>query len=69
MDMLIDRAHRLEQVRFTQRDRRHDPNHHVVFRFHYYSDTEDILRKAYKLRERGYGVDRQYPQEIMKARR
>ena len=46
-----------------------NPRRPMVASFHYYSDTEDILRKAYKLRGTGYGVDRQYPQEIMKARR
>lgn len=68
-DMLIDRAHRLGQVRHAHKDREEDPRRPIVVRFHYYSDTEDILRKAYKLRGKGYGVDRQYPQEIKKARR
>ncbi|XP_052799295.1 uncharacterized protein LOC128230907 [Mya arenaria] len=68
-DVLIDRAHRLGQLRFTPIHRRGDPKRPIIARLHNYQDTEEILQKAYRLRGKSYGIDRQYPQEIMEARK
>ncbi|KAH3789196.1 hypothetical protein DPMN_167368 [Dreissena polymorpha] len=64
-DMMIDRAHRLGR-KFTNTD---DQKRPMVVRFRDYIDTETILSKAYKLKRTHFGLDRQYPKEITRARK
>ncbi|KAH3787272.1 hypothetical protein DPMN_165393 [Dreissena polymorpha] len=41
----------------------------MIVRFRDYIDTETILSKAYKLNRIHFGLDRQYPKEIARARK
>ncbi|KAH3859836.1 hypothetical protein DPMN_102657 [Dreissena polymorpha] len=63
-DMHIERAHRMG--RFDRKCR--DAKRHMVVRFRDNVDTETIMENAYKLKRSPFGLDRQYPKEISKAR-
>ncbi|KAH3689284.1 hypothetical protein DPMN_194175 [Dreissena polymorpha] len=41
----------------------------MIVRFRDYIDTETILARAYKLKRSPFGIDRQYPMEIARARK
>ncbi|KAH3790213.1 hypothetical protein DPMN_168409 [Dreissena polymorpha] len=63
--MMIDRAHRLgRQIPNTDNQKR--PK---IVRFRDCIDTETILSKTYKLKRTHFGLDRQHPKEIAKARK
>ncbi|MEW8545267.1 MAG: hypothetical protein AB2693_17220, partial [Candidatus Thiodiazotropha sp.] len=60
-DMYLERAHRL--VRFSVNKTRP-----IIVAFRDFCDTEDILRATTVLKGSNYGVSRDYPNEIAKAR-
>ncbi|KAH3736433.1 hypothetical protein DPMN_042996 [Dreissena polymorpha] len=64
-DMMIDRAHRLGR-KFPNTN---DQKRPMIARFRDYIDTETILSNAYKLKRTHFGLDRQYPKEIARARK
>ena len=70
-NMIIQRAHRLGQLRSTQntRDQRYDMRRPVIACFMDYNNTELILSKARSLKGTPFGVDRQYPTEISQNRK
>lgn len=61
--IVIDRAHRLGKRRNMELSRRP-----VIVAFRDFADTERILSRGYLLKGTRFGVDRDYPMEINKAR-
>ncbi|KAH3815471.1 hypothetical protein DPMN_143994 [Dreissena polymorpha] len=61
--MYIERAHRVGKGPRTNESKRP-----MVIRFKDYVDTEIIMEETYKLKGTPYGIDRQYPREIARAR-
>lgn len=70
-DVCIQRAHRLGSLRPAGRrpgyitSRNHRP---IIVCFRDYKDVVRILGNAYKLRDTNYGINRDYPPEIVNAR-
>lgn len=67
--MYIQRAHRLGNVRNDKFKNKLDPKRPIIVYFRDYPDTEYILENAYKLRGTSFGIDRDYPREILDARK
>ena len=63
----IDRAHRLGRPKHPTQSK--DPKRPIIVRFRDYIDTERVLQNAYKLKRTQFGVDRDYPKEIVSARK
>ncbi|KAH3795397.1 hypothetical protein DPMN_148947 [Dreissena polymorpha] len=63
--MMIDRAHRLGRINCHLNDQKRP----MIVRFRDYVDTETILARALKLKRSLFGIDRQYPKEIARARK
>ncbi|KAH3817578.1 hypothetical protein DPMN_119117 [Dreissena polymorpha] len=63
--MMIDRAHRLGRINSNLNDQKRP----MIVRFRDYVDTETILARAYKLKRSPFGIERQYPKEIARARK
>ena len=61
--IVIERAHRLGPWKRTVRKRP------IIVAFRDYPSTELILNEAYQLRGTRYSIDKDYPAEIVKARR
>ena len=58
----IERAHRLGRFSSAKGPRP------IIVPFSFYKDTEDILSSARVLKGTSYGISRDYPQEITRAR-
>lgn len=58
----IDRAHRLGRFRSGQ-------NRFIIVAFTYFQDTEYILSKGHMLRNKPYSISRDFPHEIVQARK
>lgn len=67
--MVVDRAHRIGSLYKALSANRDDPKRPIMVRFRDYRDTEHILENAYKLKGSNFGVDRDYPKEILDARK
>ena len=61
-EVCIDRAHRLSRFK-------RDQHRHVIVAFRDFGDVQLILSKAYKLKGSKYSINRDYPQEIVNARK
>jgi hypothetical protein len=61
----IQRAHRLGPDKKVNYDQKRP----IIVNFMHYEDTETILRSAYKLRGTNFMIDRDYPKEIVEARK
>jgi hypothetical protein len=68
-EMYIERAHRLGTLYNPKYRNTDDPKRPLIVKFKYYTDTEIVMQKAYKLRGTKFGVDRDYPKEIANARK
>ena len=60
-DMYLERAHRLGRYNI-------DKNRPIIVAFRDFCDTEEILNACVLLKDTGYGISRDYPNEISKAR-
>lgn len=67
-EIRIERAHRMGNLADDKYCGKQDPRRPMIIRFRDYVDTEMIMSKVYKLKGSRFGVDRQYPKEISKAR-
>ena len=61
-EVCIDRAHRLGRFK-------RDQHRQIIIAFRDFSDVQLILSKAYKLKGSKYSINRDYPQEIVNARK
>lgn len=67
--MVIDRAHRVGAITQIHKLNRTDPKRPVIARFRDYRDTEHILERSHKLKGTKFRIDRDYPKEIVEARK
>ncbi|MCG8045177.1 MAG: hypothetical protein JAY66_05770 [Candidatus Thiodiazotropha taylori] len=67
-DYYIDRIHRLGSL-YRAKQRSPDPRRPIIVAFGMYKYTQTILEAAYMLRGTKYSVSRDFPQEIVKARK
>ena len=70
-DICIQRAHRLGNINRRPRRRGVKPNiqpRPIIVQFRDYQDVELILENAKKLRDTPFGINRDYPKEIVAAR-
>ena len=67
--MAIDRAHRIGSTIRANSANRDDFKRPIIVRFRNYRDTDHILENAYRLKGTNFGVDRDYPKEILDARK
>ena len=63
----IERAHRMNTSK--RRNQYNDPKRPIIVRFSNYNDVDNIMNSAYKLKGTSFGIDRNYPTEIVQARR
>ena len=68
-EIVIERAHRLGSIRQPARQAGQDPRRTIIAKFNDYRDTEHILDRSYKLKGTKFRVDRDYPREIVEARK
>ena len=68
-EIVIERAHRLGSIRQPARQAGQDPRRPIIAKFNDYRDTEHILDRSYKLKGTKFRVDRDYPREIVEARK
>lgn len=61
-DMYLERAHRLGRKAYGK-------DRPVIVAFRDFIDTDNIMQNAYKLKNTSYGINRDYPNEIVKARK
>ena len=61
-DVCIDRAHRLGVYK-------HDKNRQIIVAFSDYKDVQDTMANASKLKGSKFSINRDYPQEIVNARK
>ena len=61
-EVCIDRADRLGRFK-------RDQHRQIIIAFRDFSDVQLILSKAYKLKGSKYSINRDYPQEIVNARK
>ena len=61
-DVCIDRAHRLGRYK-------HGSNRPIIVAFRDFTDTQSILSSANKLKDTNYSINRDFPQEIVSARK
>ena len=69
IQVVIERAHRLGSIRQPARQAGKDPRRPIIAKFNDYRDTEHILDRSYKLKGTKFRVDRDYPREIVEARK
>ena len=68
-EICIERAHRLGTTRNTPVQYKDDPKRPIIVRFRDYYDTDTIIEHAYRLRGTNFRIDRDYPIEIVDARK
>ncbi|XP_060561123.1 putative uncharacterized protein DDB_G0267716 [Ruditapes philippinarum] len=66
---VIERAHRLGSPRNQKYRNMSDPKRPLIVKFKDYIDTEIVLNNAYKLKGTPFSIDRDYPHEIVEARK
>ena len=69
-DFYVDRIHRLGSLhRAKQRNANQNPRRPIIVAFNNYSSTEIIMETAYMLKGTHFSVTRDYPKEIVEARK
>ena len=68
-EVVIERAHRIGSIRQPAKQAGRDPRRPIIAKFNDYRDTEHILDRSYKLKGTKFRVDRDYPREIVEARK